>query len=269
MAFQGIPGSFSSVAARAFFGAALTPIHTERFRDIFEAVSSGEALHGVIPIENSLAGSIHENYDLLAEYPLCITGELHCPVDLHLLGRGQLRDIQRIFSHPKALEQCSSFLREHPHWVQEGWADTASAAQHVATCGDDTYAAVASEECSSLYDLPIVKHSIQNHARNITRFLVIGCHQATDAALTKCSLIVTLTDGVSSLHTLLHAAAQKCMTLTKVEARPLAQQPFAYRVHLDFTGPAITLESWRAKLSVLEQYTREFRIVGLYQGAIW
>ncbi len=268
MAFQGIPGSFSSVVARTHFGPTLDPIHTERFRDIFEAVSAGQTLYGVIPIENTLAGSIHENYDLLSEYSLWIIAELYCPVDLHLLSRGPLRDIKRVFSHPKALEQCCSFLREHPDWIQEGWTDTASAARHVATCGDASCAAIASAECSTLYDLPIAKHSIQNHARNITRFLVISRDRATDAESTKCSLIVTLPDGASALHPLLYQAAQHSMNLTKIEARPLPQQPFAYRFHFDFTGPAMPLENWRSKLSILEQHTQEFRIIGLYQSAI-
>jgi len=267
VAFQGIPGSFSSAAARALFGDTFRALHTVRFRDIFEAVVANEVAYGVIPIENTLAGSIHENYDLLTEYSVWITREYLCPVQLHLLSKGPLQEVRRVISHPKALEQCSNFLRNQSEWTVEAWSDTARAAQHLATSTDHALGAIASEEAAVLYNVPIVSRSIQDHTHNVTRFLVIERTQSAIIAPSKCSVIATLPHHVGALESLLKAAAQHSLNLTKIEARSRAAKPFEYSFHLDLMRPALPLSEWEGILSDLRNETTELRVLGLYEHA--
>ena len=267
MAFQGIPGSFSSTAAQALFGDTFAPLHAVKFRDIFEAVVANEATYGVIPVENTLAGSVHENYDLLAEYPLWITREYLCPVQLHLLSKRPLQEVRRVISHPKALEQCTYFLRNHSNWTVEPWSDTARAAQHVATSDDPSLAAIASEEAARLYNVPIVSRTIQDHDSNVTRFVVIEREQPAISAPSKCSVIATLAHHIGALESFLKAAAQHSLNLTKIEARSRAAKPFEYSFHLDLTRPALPQSEWEGILSDLRKETTELRILGLYEHA--
>jgi prephenate dehydratase len=237
VAFQGVAGSFSSMAARALFGATITPFNTRRFREIFELVTTGSCDRGVVPVENSIAGSVHENFDLLSEFQCSIIGEYYCPVQLHLMvpqaSTDDVTTLSRVLSHPKALEQCSHFLAAHPNVVAEQFSDTAGAAQHIALSPITGCAAIASTEAAEAYGLRIVAHSIQNHALNATRFVAIGAQDASCRAPTKASLIVTLLHQPGSLVRILTEVATLGVNLTKIESRPIAGTPFEYLFHID------------------------------------
>lgn len=266
VAYQGIVGSFSSMAARALYGQDFAPIQTARFRDIFEAVKLGNANFGVIPIENALAGSVHENYDLLQEYELSIVAEYLCPVHLHLMGHGSLTTITRVLSHPKALEQCSHFLELHPTITAVVCSDTAGAAFQVARIKDPYSAAIASEEASVTYRLPIIQRTIQNHVTNATRFVAIASKAADCPSPTKSSIVVSLPHEPGSLHKLLSEIASLSLNLTKIESRPILGKPFEYAFHIDLECGEGASARLLEGLARIERYAATYRLLGLYEA---
>jgi prephenate dehydratase len=262
------------MATKALFGSDIVALQTRRFREIFEHVKERRADVGVIPIENALAGSVHENYDLLAEFDLEIIGEYYCPVQLHLMTvrspdgkKPELDSISQAVSHPKALEQCSQFLELHPSISPVVFSDTAGAAEMVRDKKDSHTAAIASEEAAQAYGLEIVARSIQNHAANSTRFVAISLHNAAPGTPNKCSLLFTLPHRPGSLHTVLGTIAGAGMNVTKIESRPIMGRPFEYTFHVDIeceqerSGDLIRLTR------ALAFDTAEYRVLGMYVAA--
>jgi prephenate dehydratase len=270
VAYQGITGSFSSVAARKLFGNDVLPIETTRFRDIFEHVARGEAEFGVVPIENALAGSVHENYDLLAAYSCFITAEVYCPVQLNILSCSpgtKLSDIRQVISHPKALEQCSQFLEQHEEITQLVFSDTAGAAKYVSELKDVSAAAIASEEAATHYNLNVVARSVQNHALNMTRFFAISASDSACSSATKCSLILSLNHQPGSLYQLLGEISALGINLTKIESRPIVGQPFQYAFHLDLQCEAGHEAELRLCAEKIAANTLTCRALGFYSAA--
>lgn len=264
MAFQGIAGSFSSVAAHALFGADITPIHTKRFRDIFALVSSGEASFGVVPLENALAGSLQENTDLLRESRCWICAEYYCHVALALLSKGTGSDIRLVFSHPKAFEQCSVFLDQNPQIRAVVWSDTATAAQHVAAQDDPSLAAIASEEAAKIYSLPIRNKAIQNDQYNATRFIAICAAPIECPSATKASLLVTLPHQPGSLSEFLAEVASHNLNITRIESRPILGKPFENAFLIDLEQSSNSPTPLAQIIPIVERKAQNMRVLGLY-----
>lgn len=249
------------------YGDSIVSLHKTRFRDIFEDVAGGVADVGVVPIENALAGSVHENYDLLHEYNCFIVGEHYCPVHLHLLGLGTLEQVRRVVSHPKALEQCSRFFDHHSSVEAVIFSDTAGAAQHVAQTKDPSLAAIASEEAATGFGLTIIQRRIQNHASNFTRFVAISREPSTPGDASKGSIVVHLRHEPGSLYKLLGRIADAGLNLTKIESRPIEGKPFEYAFHLDLETSPATTNSLAEALGAIEPAVLSFRLLGLYHRA--
>lgn len=264
--FQGLSGSFSSMAARLLYGSEIHSLHTVRFRDIFDRVMDGAADIGIVPIENAVAGSVHENYDLLAEYPCSIVAETFVSVQLHLLGTRSAAQLSKVYSHPKALEQCSLFFERHPHLEGVVWSDTAGAAKHIATLADPSVGAIASEEAANLHSLAIVKRSIQNHLNNSTRFVAISKTPTCEHAPTKCSLIAWLANKPGALHALVHEVAQLQLNLTKIESRPVVGAPFSYSFHIDIECTEDQSSVLREVPHRIAQVAERLKVLGLYRA---
>ena len=263
--FQGVPGSFSSMAARSYLGDAAHSIHATQFREIFERVKDGSADIGIVPIENAVAGSVHENYDLLDAYPCSIVAEIYIPVQLHLMGLGTKADISRIYSHPKALEQCSLFLEKNPNIEAIVWSDTAGAALHVAQSSDSSAAAVASEEAAMLYGLTILERSVQNNPHNATRFVAIATHPSPAPHPTKCSLVLSLAHKPGSLYAVLGEIAHLQLNLTKLESRPVLGAPFSYSFHIDIECAEGQSNALRAAVEKIGNTSESLKILGFYR----
>ncbi len=264
MAFQGVPGSFSSMAARALFGSDTSAIHTQQFRDIFERVMDGSANFGVVPIENAVAGSVHENYDLLEEYSCSVVAETQIPVQLHLMAISHEGYLSKVYSHPKALEQCSAFFAKHPEIEATVWSDTAGAAQHVAKLKDPSLAAIASEEAATIHGLRVLKHSIQNHPNNSTRFVAIAREPHGETNPTKCSLVISLAHKPGSLFAILKEIAELGLNLTKIESRPILGAPFSYSFHIDIeclSDRSTALQEATRRISL---HAEQLKILGFY-----
>lgn len=278
VAFQGIAGSFSHIAARTFFSSlsgGIEPLGTQRFVEIFRAVSEGRAAYGVVPIENSIAGSVHENYDLLAEHDVHVIGEFFLHVEHHLMARAiegktsaaRLNEVRRIFSHPKALEQCTKFFEAHPQIEYAVASDTAGAARAVAESGELTHGAIASAEAAQLYGLQVLQRNIEDSKYNYTRFLIIAPAARASDGTGKCSVIFSLPHAPASLWRTLDVLAKNALNLTKIESRPILGKPFEYRFAIDFEYPPARAAEIPEVLVNLRALTVGLKVLGCYPAA--
>jgi chorismate mutase / prephenate dehydratase len=270
VSYQGIDGAYSHLAAMRHFGprgGSTVFRGYPSFRAMMEAVRDGQAHYGVLPIENTTAGSINDAYDLLAQMDLSIVGEEvqkveHCLVALEQVPLNKLR---RVFSHPQALAQCSNFLSSLTDCHVEAFTDTAMAVQRVGREQDVTQAAIASEDAARRYGLTVIKREIANQKENYTRMVVVAARpEKVDLRIAaKTSLVLALKHEQGALMTCLGALAQRGLNLTKLESRPRLHTPWEYLFYLDFEGniddPAVhdALQELRVQTSFL-------RVLGSY-----
>jgi chorismate mutase/prephenate dehydratase len=245
VAYQGIDGAFSHLAAIRHFEARNGDVSLRgysSFREVVDAVQSGTADYGMLPVENTTAGSINEVYDLLATSGLTIVGEEVETVDHCLLGipGSSLDGIRRIRSHPQALAQCTHFLNGLHDCRAEAFEDTAAAARQVQLDNDVSEAAIASASAAERYGLHILERSIANQQHNYTRFVVVAAKPMShQPGLTyKTSVMLVLRHEVGALTSCLEILARQGLNLTKIESRPRPQAPWEYRFYLDFEGSA-------------------------------
>ncbi len=272
VAYQGVPGAYSEKAARALFpGCRTLPCAT--FAEVFAAVESRRADAAAVPVENSLAGSIHENYDHLARHALKVVGETYVRVEHALMAPkdARLKDIREVRSHPQALAQCAGFFAANKNVRPVTWYDTAGAARDLAESPEPGVAAIASEAAAAIYGLRILKRRLQDRRLNFTRFLAVtrGSSRAQpttgDAkAPRKTSLtFIPLRNRPGVLHAVTGVFASRGIDLTKIESRPDPDNPFDYRFYLDAAGNAKEAPLKDA-LAELKKLSRELRVFGSY-----
>lgn len=273
--YQGGPGAFSETAVLRHFAGKLeeqpTAIGYRDFRSMLEAVSKEELDCALLPVENSIAGSIHESYDLLRTSGLHIVGEeilriVHCLIGLREVPLGSLK---RVYSHPVALAQCREFIRSIPGLEAEVYHDTAEAVRFIRDEGNEAYAAIASERAAELYGLPILRRDIADHRENFTRMVVVA-REATlpaEEAAAKTSLIFALRHQKGALARVINLLAERDLNLAKIESRPYPKRPFEYIFYLDFEGSAGD-ERVAMALSELEEITESLRVLGSYEAAV-
>lgn len=268
IAFQGEPGAYSEQAALEYFGPNTPTLPCHSFEDVFEAVCQGVSTHGLIAIENSLAGSIHHNYDLMLENDLHIVGEYplrvsHC---LMALPGVKLEEIQRALSHPQALAQCDANLRAMGlQAVTE--ADTAGSARLLIERQDRQAGALASRRAADVYQLQILKENMEDNPANYTRFLALSKEplsvenpQTEDY---KTSIVFNLQNHPGALFKALGVFALRDIDLSKIESRPIAGRPFEYMFYIDFIGHSSERNSQRA-LEHLSELAPYLRVLGSY-----
>ncbi len=270
IAFQGEIGAFSEQAVRAFAPEAM-PVSFPSFEAVFEALVQGAVDRGVVPIENSLFGSVHVNYDLLQAHPVRITGELKLRIVHHLMALpGEtLATIEEVRSHPQALGQCQAFLKTHlSHARQVPVYDTAGAARQIAEERLAHAAAIASAAAAEEYGLEILARGIESDYTNYTRFLLLA-HQEeafmpSGEGPFKTSIVYAMKENVpGALFKSLAVFALRDIDLLKIESRPLVGRPWAYLFYLDFTGSLSEPVVQRA-LGHLEEITAYLKILGSY-----
>lgn len=272
VAFQGEIGAFSEEAVRALFGDDIELVPCSSFEIVFDEASAGDVDRSVIPIENSLHGSVHTNYDLLRDHDLHIVGELelrirHC---LMALPGVTMKDVQRVFSHPQALGQCQDFLRaELPDAEVIPAYDTAGAARMIADKQLDDAAAIASQSAAGEYHLNILAAGIESNHQNYTRFLVLN-RQPRDASSNqtgepiKTSLVFALNENVpGALFKSLAVFALRDLDLFKIESRPLVGSPGQYLFYLDVES-AVSDEPLERALDHLHELTSYVKVLGSY-----
>lgn len=236
--FQGVEGAYSHAAARAFFGPKADVHHVPEFEDTMKEVAEGRADYGVLPIENSTAGFVNCNYDLLTKYENYIVGEVYIPVDHMLLGlpEAELSDVATVYSHPQALMQSAEFLNSHKNWKQISVLNTAVAAKKVLDDKDKSQAAVASRTAGELYGLKELAQGINNVKGNTTRFLVFARTPIYEKGAGKISVVFEVPHVSGSLYNILGNFIFNGVNMTMIESRPIPEKPFEYRFFLDFEG---------------------------------
>jgi prephenate dehydratase len=237
-AFQGERGAFGDEAVRAHFGDEIEPFPCRTFADVFRAVASGEVDYGLVPVENSQAGSINEVYDLLRQHDLFVIGEISHPVNqcLLCLPGQRLSDIKRVISHPQALAQSDQFLRELGVETVATY-DTAGSAKMIREENLLGVAAVAAAGAAELYELDILARGIQSVKDNYTRFIALGREPAPRReGLAKTMLVMATAHQPGSLHACLGVLAANNINLLKLESRPSRQRIWEYVFYLDFEG---------------------------------
>ncbi len=268
IAFQGVHGAYSEVAAKKFFGDGHTTIPFERFEQLFTAVEQRHADRAIIPIENSLAGSIHQNYDLMLAHSLHIVGEIHLRIEHALMCHptSSWPKIVRVRSHPLAFSQCSRFLARYPRLRPEPFFDTAGAAQTIAAKHDCTTAAIASAYAARLYGLKILRRNIENSERNFTRFLILARRprKPQKGIRTKTSIVfMPATNQTGILFRSLGVFYVRNIDLLKIESRPDPASPFEYMFYLDLEGSPQEKRVAEA-LDHLRELTKMYRLLGVY-----
>jgi arogenate/prephenate dehydratase len=263
-AFQGEPGAFSEAAAARLDPSAET-MPCREFDDVFAAVSSGSATHGVLPIENSVGGSIHRNYDLLSEHELPIVGEVELRVEhtLAALPGVRIDEIRRVYSHPQALAQCERFLRSLKGVDIVATYDTAGSARMIQEGHLRDTAAIASRRAAALFGLEVLKDGVQDFDSNITRFIVIAREPLPLAQPDKTSLVFALPNAPGSLFKALSVFALRDIDLAKLESRPLRGRPWEYLFYVDLNASREEPRSARA-IEHLEEFATFVRVLGSY-----
>lgn len=236
VACPGVSGSYSHQAAQTFFPEGDLCYYT-RFPQVFSAVESGGAEFGVVPVENSSAGSVIDVYDLILKYRFFIVGAADLPIHHYLAAKSgvALGDIRTVYSHPQGLAQCSEFLNTGGYQVCE-YSNTAAAAKMVAESDSQTVAAICSREAVERYGLSILSGDIQNEQNNCTRFIVIAKQPCIPSQADKISLCFSLPHTIGSLYRTLARFALHGLNLTKIESRPIPDKSFEYLFYLDFSG---------------------------------
>lgn len=266
VSFQGERGAYSEAAAVEFFdGQAIEPVPCETFDEVFGCVENSECDYGIAPIENSLAGSIHRNYDLLLKHDLSIVGEqylriVHC---LIVHPGTKLTDIRRVYSHPQALAQCESTLDWLPDVERISTYDTAGSVSLIKAEGFKAAAAIASRRAAQVHDMEILKEGIEDNAENYTRFLILAREPIEPPLPAKTSIVFATKNVPGVLFKSLSVFALRDIDLTKIESRPLKGKPWEYFFYLDFVG-SMTEERCRNAINHLKEIATYLRILGSY-----
>ncbi|MFC1733152.1 prephenate dehydratase, partial [candidate division KSB1 bacterium] len=243
------------------------PCHT--FNDVFEKVSHKEVQYGIIPIENSFTGQVYQNFDLLLEHDLWITGETQVRVVHNLIAHpgAAFDEIKKVYSHPQGLGQCQKFLLEHPHIEQVPAYDTAGSVQIIKEEGLRDAAAIASRNAAEFYGMNILKEEIEDIKQNYTRFLVLNKDRIIPERADKTSIVYTLKNVPGILFRSLSVFALRDIGLSKIESRPLHGKPWQYYFYLDIED-CIENERCINAINHLKEITDFLKILGSYEHGL-
>ena len=268
VAFQGEPGAYSELAAFEHFGPGITTLPCESFDRVYETILAGEATHGILPFENSLAGSIHRNYDLILRHELHIVSEYHLRVSHCLLGilGAKIENIQRAHSHPQALAQCERNLTALG-LKRVAEKDTAGSARLIQEWNNPQEAAIASTRAADVCGLDILRENLEDNPHNYTRFLALTEEQLLvdepEHGDYKTSIVFSLKNIPGVLFKALSVFALRDIDLTKIESRPIQGRPWEYMFYVDFAGHQQALNCSRA-LEHLGELAAFLRVLGSY-----
>ena len=269
---QGARGAFSEEAARKLAGANAAVLPCERFEELFLSLKSGRASGAVVPIENTLAGSVHENYDHLVNYEFPIVAETSVRIVHNLIASKGVTfsKIRRAFSHPVALNQCLDFFAGNPQIERIPFYDTAGSVKMIMEEGLTDAAAIASSVAAQIYGARILRRSIESDRRNFTRFFLLrrpaDVRRSVPAARNaqwKTSLVFSTRNIPGALFRTLSAFALRDLNLTKIESRPLRGKPWEYLFYVDFLGRVDTPNAQNA-LRHLRELADFLRVLGCY-----
>jgi prephenate dehydratase len=267
VAIQGEAGSFSHAAALEALGPDVRLVSCPTFEELFRAVEADGADRGVVPIENSLAGSVYEAYDALGTHALHVVGETQVRVRHCLVGRPgtTVAQVRRVASHPVALAQCRRFFADHPAVTPVPAYDTAGSVRDLMAGRLAAEGAIGSSLAADLYGAAVLLEGLEDHPENYTRFLIVAREPAPvggGGGASKASLMFTLPDVPGSLHRALGVFAERRVNLSKIESRPLPGRPWEYAFYLDVVGDPGS--GFAEALSELRGLAPGLRVLGAY-----
>jgi len=267
VAFQGELGAYSEMAVYTFFGQSAEVKPGESFDDVFESVKTGDVDYGVVPIENSIEGSVNRTYDLFLEYDLKVCGEIIIRISHCLIAHKgtKLDQIQTVYSHPQALAQCRKFLEEHKLRAISTF-DTAGSVKMIKEENMMDAAAIASERAAQIYGMTILAKEIEDTKNNSTRFFVLNKQDSPYSGSDKTSIIFAAKSVPGALYKILKEFADRNINLTKIESRPTKSTPWEYHFYLDFEGHRTETKCQQA-LEGIQDKTLFVKILGSYKAA--
>lgn len=266
--FQGIEGAYTELALKQYFGENADSYHVDTWRDAMEALKNGEADYAVLPIENSSAGIVSENYDLMVEYDNYIVGEQIIRIDHALLGlpEAEIEDITDIYSHPQALMQCSKYLEDNRNWEKHSMKNTAMSAQKIKEDGQISKAAIASALTADIYGLKVLDKAIQNNKNNYTRFIIVTNRKIFEKRANKISISFEIPHKSGSLYHKLSHFIYNGINMNKIESRPVQGKAWEYRFFVDIDGNLNDAAVQNA-LRGLKEETIQLKVLGNYASA--
>jgi len=264
--YQGEPGCNSDVASNKFFPKNVKRRGVRTFRDIFELVNTKKETYGVVPVENSLTGSIHQNYDLLLKYDLWVIGAVNLRIEHNLLAPTEtnLKSIKEVWSHPEALAQCRDFLSSHPEYKVVSVYDTAGAAKIVKEQKIKDVAIIAGPQVAKIYNFRKLKENIETHPDNFTRFLIISKDRKIyTGENARTMLVFGVKNEPGILFRCLSIFALRNINLTKLESRAVLGKPYEYLFYIDFNG-SMENENCNHAVETLKEVVTYLKLLGSY-----
>ena len=268
VACQGVEGAYSQLACEKMIRYP-SVMYCRTFENVFSAIESGLCRYGILPIENSLAGSVNSVYDLMIRHHCYIVRSARIKVDHTLLALPGVQEdqIREIWSHEQALQQCSAFLSQHKEWHVNVCSNTAAAAQMVARSGRKDVAAISSGHCAALYGLQCLSSEIQNNSNNHTRFICISKKPEIYPGADRTSLMLVLPNRPGSLYQLLSRFNAQDINLIKLESRPLPGRDFEFMFYFDLEG-SVASPSFEKLIEELDVTLNQFTYLGSYSEIV-
>jgi prephenate dehydratase len=265
VAFQGERGAYSEAAAVHFFEEGVQTIPYPTFYEVLESTEQNNSDYSILPVENSLEGSVGESYDLLLTTKLNVVGEIYHRIKHCLIGFDSLEKIDTVYSHPQALGQCRKFIQEHKLKSIPTY-DTAGSVKILLELKKDNLACIASKKAAEIYNVPIIKEGIEDNINNYTRFLILANKKQEKTSKDKTSIIFSIKHVPGALYSILEKFNTNKINLTKIESRPTKFTPWEYNFYVDFEG---NLEDHHVKemLERIKQHILFLKILGSYPRA--
>lgn len=263
--FQGTGGAYSELAGKVYFGNGIESIGLKSFEDAVNALNNDPQAYAVLPIENSLMGSLHKNYDLLLTSELWIVGEVELRITYNLFALGKKEDIKEIWSHPAVLEQCRDFISKNPDYKFVSFFDSAGAAEVVIKEHRKDVGIIAGPQVESIYGLKPLIRQIEDNQMNYTRFLMLSKKEKIYADEdAKSSLVFGVKNEPGILFRSLSIFALRNIDLVKLESRPIVGKPWEYIFYIDFKG-SIAKEQCKNAVENLKEVSVYYKFLGSYQ----
>ena len=265
VSFQGERGAYSEAAAKSFFKEQIETTPQTTFAEVLESTSNDKTLYSVLPVENSLEGSVGESYDLLYSTSLNATGEIYHRIEHCLIGTGNINEIDTVYSHPQALGQCRKFIEKHNMKTIPAY-DTAGSVKMVKELNKDNCACIASKDAAEIYNMPIILDNIANNLNNYTRFLILSKESNSETGNDKTSIIFSIKHEPGSLFRIIENFHKNNVNLTKIESRPTKANTWEYNFYVDFEGHQSNSKILEM-LDTIKQDTLFMKILGSYPSA--
>ena len=262
VSFQGERGAYSEAAALSFFDKKIETYPFPTFAEVLKNTEKDQTDYSILPVENSLEGSVGESYDLLYSTNLNAVGEIYHRVIHCLIGLGSLENIDTVYSHPQALGQCRKFIQEHGFKTVPTY-DTAGSVKIIKDMNENNVASIASKRSSEIFQVPVIKKGIEDNPNNYTRFLILSKNNTEETKKDKTSIIFSIKHEPGALYHIIERIHEYKINLTKIESRPKKSTAWEYNFYVDFEGHENNFNV-KEMLSKIKANTTFFKILGSY-----